>query len=458
MKLARKIVLALFVTFLAGFALQSTLRTRWAIQTFEDATRAEHHLMGRALAAAIVSALRHGGEAEVRALVSDANVREDQVRIRWLPGPDALHGGREVTYPVDEQGQRRLVTYVPIAVDGRLEGVVELSESLAHLQQYERRTILDALITALALALACGGMAAILGFWLVGRPVRALTERARQIGAGDFSGRLPQGQRDEIGKLAEEMNRMSELLAKGRDETAAAAAAQVFALEQLRHADRLSTVGKIASGLAHELGTPLNVIGARAKMISSGELAGPDGEASARIIVEQTQKMTHLIRQLLDSARTRTPTKASVDVRQLATHTLNLLEPLAEKERVTLELGGGPPAVVHADGAQVEQALTNLVVNGIQAMPEGGRVTVEIAEEQEKGFIRIDVLDRGVGISEEARPHVFQPFFTTKGVGKGTGLGLSVAYGLIRDHGGWISVESELGHGSRFSIHLPKEG
>src|SRR5262249_51395747 len=169
----------------------------------------------------------------------------------------------------------------------------------------------------------------------------------------------------------------------------------------------------------------------------------------------------------LDFARRRTPQMSSVDLKELASRTLALLHPLAEKAGVNLTLKGMNQASTQADVGQIEQVLTNLVINGIQAMPHGGDLIVDVSTQRvkppadsggpEADYFRVSISDRGEGIPDEVRSHLFEPFFTTKDVGEGTGLGLSVSYGLIREHHGWISVDGEPGRGSCFSIYLPKE-
>src|SRR5262249_4364200 len=236
----------------------------------------------------------------------------------------------------------------------------------------------------------------------------------------------------------------------------------------LRHADRLNTVGKLASGIAHELGTPLNVVSGRARMIASGDLDGREVKESAETIVAQADRMVRIIRQLLDFARRRTAQKAPESLPELARRTVALLGPIADERGVTLEVAeGGGPLRAEVDAVQLEQALTNLVVNGIQAMPKGGTVTVSVSRERarppadhggtEQDWVKIEVADQGVGMAPETRAHVFEPFFTTKPVGEGTGLGLAVTYGIVQEHGGWIDVASELGAGSRFRVYLPGE-
>jgi two-component system NtrC family sensor kinase len=155
-------------------------------------------------------------------------------------------------------------------------------------------------------------------------------------------------------------------------------------------------------------------------------------------------------------------------VRQTAEQTSALLTPMAKKASVALvRKGTDEPAKAKVDADQLQQVLTNLVVNGIHAMPRGGMLSVDVDRVRHpppdhvsghgEEWIRVAVRDEGTGIPPEALPHIFDPFFTTKGVGEGTGLGLSVAFGIVREHGGWIGVESESGKGSCFRVFLPVE-
>jgi len=224
----------------------------------------------------------------------------------------------------------------------------------------------------------CGALALLLGGWFVGRPIKALVGKARRIGAGDLAGPLTLGQRDEIGELGAEMNAMCDRLAAAAADLRAATEAKIGVLEQLRHADRLSTVGKLASGIAHELGTPLNVVSGRARMVAGGELTPAETRECADIIVTQAQRMTRIIRQLLDFARRRSAHKSPEDLGNVARQTVSLLLPIAEKRGVSLVLDGDEGAALTAevDVGQLQQALTNLIVNGVQAMPRGGTLTV----------------------------------------------------------------------------------
>jgi signal transduction histidine kinase len=174
-----------------------------------------------------------------------------------------------------------------------------------------RTTVLRAALTALVLAFVCAALTFALGSSIVGRPVRALVEQARRIGAGDLGLRLDLQQHDEIAELGREMNAMSSKLSDANTRLVAETAARVHAMQQLRHAERLVTVGKLASGIAHELGTPLNVVSGRAKMISQNPTLRVHAQQRTHRDGTERAHGTQIIRQLLDFARAGKPNKSS---------------------------------------------------------------------------------------------------------------------------------------------------
>lgn len=240
---------------------------------------------------------------------------------------------------------------------------------------------------------------------------------------------------------------------------------RLSAQRQLQHAERLVTVGKLAAGVAHELGTPLNVVSSYSQLIEAGTLRSDEVPASARIIREQTETMTRIIRQLVDFARAGSARRTRQNVRDLIGASLSMLAPIAKKRQVTLVAEPGSPLEIDVDSGQLQQVLTNLLVNAIQAVAERGRVRVGAestmakppphVSEHPARWVAVHVTDDGQGISDAVMQHLFEPFVTTKGVGEGTGLGLAVAYGIIREHGGWIVAENGATGGARFSVYLP---
>jgi signal transduction histidine kinase len=234
-----------------------------------------------------------------------------------------------------------------------------------------------------------------------------------------------------------------------------------LAVDQLRHAERLNLIGKLAAGVAHELGTPINVIAGNAELLDSGELTRDVIHSRSVRILEQTEKMTHIIRQLLNFGRKAGEARQTVDLGNLARETAELMRPMAQKYRARLEVQTpSAPLRVRANKLELGQVLANLVVNGLQAMPNGGALSITCGVDSQASRppeATVSVADSGTGIRPEDVPRIFDPFFTTKEVGSGTGLGLSVAYGIVRDHDGHIRVDTRLGEGTRFTVALPLE-
>ena len=229
---------------------------------------------------------------------------------------------------------------------------------------------------------------------------------------------------------------------------------------QLLRAEKLATVGILGAGIAHEIGTPLGVIRARAEFIL-GKLGREHSQASGlETIVRQSDHVTRVIAQLLDFSRTRPATVRRVDVEAVAGAVADLVRFQADKRgvEVVVEVAAGTPAVA-ADSDQLQQVLVNLVLNAIDASDRASRVAVQVRADGADGAgaaVRIDVVDRGCGIPEDHRHQVFDPFFTTKKRGQGTGLGLTVAAHIVRSHGGRIELESERARGTRVTLLWPR--
>jgi signal transduction histidine kinase len=204
----------------------------------------------------------------------------------------------------------------------------------------------------------------------------------------------------------------------------------------------------------------------RSRMIADGDERDDRARAAAEIVCAQGERVTRILRQLLDFARQPPVERKPVEIAAIAEKTVDLLAPTAARRGVRLELESTSPAAsAVVDATQIEQVLLNIVGNGIQATETGGQVAVDIGRASlappagvaaaPGDYVSIRIRDEGHGIAPENVSHVFDPFFTTKPVGQGTGLGLSVAYGIVREHGGWIDVDSAVERGSRFTVNLP---
>jgi signal transduction histidine kinase len=465
----QRYALALVAGVCAVLAAYAVAQGRSQRRSMLEALHASHHELGAALAEAVAAVWRIDGEARALAFVDGLAKSDATIRVRWVWLDDIASPLYRPSAPIDivrqaldSHGELQwratdddlLLTYVPVSVTSPLPGALELSQSLAPVNQLLRQSYWVTAGAAVIIVVFAGLLALLLGLLLVGQPVRELLRFAQRLGAGGFGEQLKVQRRDELGVLTEAMNTMSTQLQ-------AAVEARLTAIEKLRHADRLATVGKLAAGLAHELGTPLNTVSLQAQLIDGSE----EALGRAKAIREQCQRMSHIVRQLLDFSRPRPAEASALDLREVVQRGVTLLEPLAKQARVELrvETAEGPPPLILGDAMQLEQVITNLTVNAIQASPAGSVVVHRLGrsltrapgEGQTADFVRLDVVDHGSGIAQEHLPHLFDPFFTTKDVGVGTGLGLAVVHGIVREHHGWIDVHSKPTQGSVFSIYLP---
>ncbi|NEP84237.1 MAG: hypothetical protein F6K39_42660 [Okeania sp. SIO3B3] len=228
--------------------------------------------------------------------------------------------------------------------------------------------------------------------------------------------------------------------------------------QQLIRAEKLASVGQIAAAVAHELGNIVSPLLMYANLIHQEASAKKDESVAefALQITEIAQRASDMLRQLVDAARNEPDMMLSVDVQQIMHNVLSLLNPqLRRQQIVASEHYSVTPAPVRARPDQLEQVFINVVLNAIDAMPDGGQLTVSI--EADSNFVTVQVMDTGVGIPVENIAHLFEPFFTTKARGAGTGLGLFVSHQIIDRHGGAIEVDSEQNGGTTFVIKLPRD-
>jgi signal transduction histidine kinase len=299
----------------------------------------------------------------------------------------------------------------------------------------------------------------------VSRPIERLVERVRGIGDGRWDKRIEVEGTNEISSLALEFNQMSERLQDLYGRFVQEHHERLSLERSLRQSDKLASVGQLAAGLAHEIGTPLNIIGGRAEFLLRRTRSHEEVSDNLQIIRSQIDRIAGIVRQLLEFSRRREPAFRNVELSPLVQKVIGLLEhKIAEKKvTVALKIDRSLPSVP-ADPDQLQQVFLNLFLNSLHALGSGGRIGISatiVSSEIEDGDygkerkLRVDFEDNGAGIPAEHLSHVFDPFFTTKDVGEGTGLGLSVSYGIIRDHGGEIRVDSKPGEYTRFTILLP---
>jgi len=310
-----------------------------------------------------------------------------------------------------------------------------------------------------------GGILILLFFvtrrWII-QPVSQLMDGIRTLGKGNLNARINLKGHDEFSELATVVNQMASDLQETQERIIHEGRTRLELERNLRHSEKLATIGQLASGLAHEIGTPLNIIAGRIELTKRRV---EDGEAQKYldIVIQQTERITRIIQQLLGFVRRKKPEQLSLNLGEILGTTLDFLDHQIQKQRVTVvkEIKDNLPSVI-GDPDQVQQVFLNLILNAIQAMPDGGAlrlsasskwISKEGLEEGERQYVEICVEDFGIGIEKEVAQNIFNPFYTTKNAG--TGLGLTVSQGIIQDHEGWIDVESEIGKGSVFRVYLP---
>jgi len=223
--------------------------------------------------------------------------------------------------------------------------------------------------------------------------------------------------------------------------------------EQLRRADRLSALGELAAGLAHEIRNPLASIRGAAEILQDGvEDQDPRNEFS-RILFRETDRLNRVVQDFLAFARPAPEDRSRLDVNPLVEEILKLIQLQAEKSGVRVEFRAGRVPIVLGVGEKLKQVFLNLALNAVQAMPQGGTLVVATGTEQNRAVIRF--IDTGCGIPETEMGHIFDPFFTTRR--NGTGLGLAITFRIVRGHGGTIEVDSRVGEGTEFRLYLPGE-
>lgn len=348
---------------------------------------------------------------------------------------------------------------------GQPVGAVQVLQLESYIAEDERTTQRFILELTLAMVGATLVIVLLVTHRSISRPIARLVRSFREVGAREVASRVPVTADDEFGWLSREFNGMCERLERTRETLQVEQEHRRQVEAELRNAERLAGLGRLAAGLAHEIGTPLNVIIGRAESLQRGE---PERNQAARhlgIIVSQSERIARIVRDMLDFARMKPRRHLATDVGAAIRTTVDLVERRCETQGVALEttVAGELPEVI-ADPDQLQQVFLNLASNALDAMPHGGRLKIGAAFEDaahperkdgDRPCVVVTLTDTGIGIAQEDIKHVFDPFYTTKDAGRGTGLGLSVAYGIIEEHGGWFEVHSGPGAGASFKVVLP---
>jgi two-component system, NtrC family, sensor kinase len=357
-------------------------------------------------------------------------------------------------------GQRVFSIVRPLHdVTGGVTGVVEVVQPWQFVLAEKQRTRSRFVLNTLALFAALTLVITLLARRLIARPMTRFTTAVRALGRGELGYRIGEERSGpELAELAREFNGMAAQLAHARTELEREAEERVALARRLRETEKLAVVGNLAAGLGHEIAAPLHVIRGRAEMLGR-RATDEQARRNLRIITEQIDRITLIVRNLLDFARRREPRLERIEADPLLRSIAEFLDPELQRAGVTVEWQGDPETSLHADRDLLHQVFINLLMNSIQVMadqPPPRRIVVRVRRPGGGDpYVGIDVEDTGPGVDADVIDRIFDPFFTTKSPADGTGLGLAVARSIVEEHGGDIVVCNRPGGGARFTLRLP---
>lgn len=483
MKLGVRLILILIVTVGCVIGTYGYFRIQEERSRLLEQTQKEVAVIGKAIQIAVENALRDRKPEDIRALIRALVDYEEQIdRIRLFDRDGTLlmssnplaigeaiprdrlaavlHQGAPVGFFEGSRRQRAFFSLLPVRDEaGRIAGAVEVVH-LATLVEREFRAATQQVI----LAVGALGLLICLIIWStvrtqVDQPIRRLVAGVAALARGDLEHRIDLKTRSEMGELATAFNRMAGSLREAQERLLADAEARLALERRARQAEKLAAIGQLASGLAHEIGTPLNVVSGRAELLLKS--LGPDDPRghNVRTLVSQIDRISQIVRQLLDLARGTPAHLQPVDLPKLLHEVLTFLDHELASRRIALHREGtGDLPPVLGDPQQLQQIFLNVLLNAIHAMADGGTLTIG-ARATERGdggrMAEIVVADTGCGIPRDHLGRIFDPFFSTKRTGEGTGLGLTIVQALVKEHGGEVQVESEVDRGTQVTIWLP---
>jgi len=284
----------------------------------------------------------------------------------------------------------------------------------------------------------------------ISRPINLLVSASGEVARGNLETRVEKNSNDELGELADTFNSMASAL-KERDEKL-----KEFTRSKIMESERLALIGQLSANVAHELNNPLQGIVTYSHLLLEELATDNPARDSLEKIVAQANRSRDIIRGLLDFSRQRKPDKTLCDVNVVLKECVSLLEKQAlfHNIQINMKLDAKVPSTI-IDPSQIERVFINMIVNAADAMEGNGKLDLSTRYNPSDHFIEVEFKDTGHGIAKENMERIFDPFFTTKDTGHGVGLGLAISFGIIKEHNGTISVESEVGKGTTFLVRLP---
>jgi signal transduction histidine kinase len=418
-------------------------------------------------------------EPEHRLLASTAP-QAQHLELDDIPGVEKYYEFErpdEDTVTIETPGGKSWIIGMTIRDHDRAIACLNLKVSKSHTSRVTRGLVLRNLVLTLAsLALV---VLVIHVFFLkrVRGPVKEMIRVMEAAEGGQLNVRAGAVSDDEIGQLANHLNQMltrienfnTELGRKVEEATAELARRneelarinqELFETQRtLARSERLAVAGQLAASLAHEIGTPLNSISGHVQLLAR-RASGDEGlTRRLQIIENQIQHIVRTVKRLLSWTHTLELHVEPIDLRRVLKEVVLLSSPALQHRRIRVRMDLPPETPkIYADAGYLQQVFLNLINNSMDAMAQGGELKVSLALNSDGQALQVELEDTGHGMSAETLAHIFEPMFTTKRVGTGSGLGLAICDQIVRQHAGTITVESELGRGTRFTIVLPLDG
>ncbi len=369
-----------------------------------------------------------------------------------------LQTGEAIEFVRSIENRKFLSIILPLRLAEGKRGAVEIVKPLAVIETDIARARIDRFSTTLLLLATIFLVVYVVLRRNLSRPISALLVGARTLGEGNLSHRVRvPATGDELAQLASEFNRMADNLAGQRRASLIEAENRLNLEKQLRHSERLASVGRLAAGIAHELGAPLNVIDARAEQLIENANAPREKQIkNLTIIRTQSARITHIVRQLLNLARPYNLRFEAIDLNDLVK---SALENFEANEDLKIEFAAKDDLTISGDRDFLRQVFVNIFHNAAQAMNGHGTIRIEIKEIEREGvnFAAVRISDTGKGIAAENLERIFDPFYTTKDIGQGTGLGLAVSRRIVEEHSGAIEADNNADGGAKFTVYLSIE-
>ena len=455
-----------------------------------DVAKHDMKVLGTALKVAIENALRDQQVADVTEILTSLKLKDSAIDVlvfdpagqlspHSFGSPNSAEvvrdGVREVRSSgealVRIQGTRdlsRIVGIFPLRDDdGTNLGSIAIVRPLDALRADLRSETVSTFLSILSLIVGVAGVGWFLVHLYVGHPLGKLMVAMEDVRAGNLTANVSVQRTDEVGRLTAEFNAMVRELEGARRRLIEATESREALEAGLRRVDKLASLGQLSAGLAHEIGSPLQILNGRARALASRADLPAEIRRIAQVFEEQSDRIAKIVEQLMTVARRKPAQWGEFDLGSTVGPIVELMGHEARRRGVRLEFDyANPLPKVVADVDQVQQVTLNLLSNALRATPRGGQVRLTLAASSfktgqstpEHPSVSLVVQDTGCGISEELLGHIFEPFFTTWAEAGGAGLGLAVVRSIVDEHGGTITVSSEKNVGTSLTVHFPLAG